>query len=625
LPVTFTVAATGATSYQWQLSTNGGGSWSDIAGQTSTSYTIASVTAAMNANQYRAVAKAQCNNANSNAATLTVNTAPAISTQPQNATICAGSNNTFSVTATGTNLTYQWQLSSGGGPFGDIVGATSSSYTVTAATVGMNGNQYRVNISGSCTPGVTSTAATLTVVSPTTVTQQPASVTICEPGTTSASFTSGGSGTGVIYQWQVSTNGGGSWSNVTNGGVYSGATTATLTLSNIPLSMSGYQYRLQVSNATCTTPASSNAATLTVNEQPAVTTAPQSTTICAGNNTTFTVNATGTGLTYQWQLSTDGGATYNDIVGATASSYTVTGTTPTFNGYRYRVVVSGACTPAVTSTAAILTVNTPIVVTAPVTAPVCATGTASISITATGTGPSYQWQVSTDGGVNWSNVTNGAVYSGATTPTLTISNVTATMNGYLYRNVVSGTAPCGPVNSSNATLSVTPQPVITASPYTSLFPGRTTTLSVPSSPNVTYAWYLNGILIPGATSNSIVVNVMQLGNYHVVVTSTSPGGTSCTSAIQNIKDSVSNKFFIFPSPNDGQFTVSYYNTGGGSTSRTVTVYDSKGAKVYNAKFAISGPYTLMSIDIRRAQAGIYYVVLGDVTGNKIAEGKVMKR
>jgi hypothetical protein len=630
-PVTFTTAATGATSYQWQLSTNGGGSWTDIAGETGTSYTIASTTAAMNNNQYRAIAKGQCNNTNSNAAILTVNTAPSITTPPQNATVCVGSNNTFSVSATGTALTYQWQLSTGGGPFNDIPGATASSYTVTSATIGMNGNQYRVVINGTCTPNATSSAATLTVVSPSTVSQQPANVTICEPGTTTASFTGAGTGTGVIYQWQESTNGGGSWNNITNGGVYSGANTATLTLSNIPLSMNGYQYRLQVSNATCTTPASSNAAILTVNLQPSIANSPQSATICGGNSNSFTVNATGTGLIYQWQESTNGGGSWSNITnggvysGATTATLTVSNVSPTFNNNLYRVIVSGSCTPAVTSNPATLTVHTPIsITTQPSASAVCATGTTTISVVATGTGPTYQWQVTTDG-VNWTNITNGGVYSGATTPTLTITGITATMNGYKYRIVVSGTAPCSPVTSNETTLLVTPQPVIQVTGPTSLLPGRTATLSVPNLPNVTYAWYLNGVLVPGATGSSITVNVNQLGNYHVVVTSTTPGGTSCTSEIQNIKDSVSNRLFIFPSPNEGQFTVSYYNTGGTNTSRTITIYDSKGTKVYSGKFPISGPYTLIGIDMRDAMGGIYHVIVRDVNGKQLAVGKVMIR
>ena len=58
-------------------------------------------------------------------------------------------------------------------------------------------------------------------------------------------------------------------------------------------------------------------------------------------------------------------------------------------------------------------------------------------------------------------------------------------------------------------------------------------------------------------------------------------------------------------------------------TRTVTVYDSKGANVYNEKFPVTGPYTLLSVDIKPAQSGIYYVVIGDATGKKLAEGKVL--
>ncbi|HYC39374.1 MAG TPA: T9SS type A sorting domain-containing protein [Chitinophagaceae bacterium] len=626
-PVTFSVSATGATSYQWQVSTNGGSSWSDIAGATGTSYTIASPNGAMSSNQYRAVARGQCNNTPSNAAVLIVNTAPSISSQPQNATICAGSNHTFSVGAGGTGITYQWQLSTnGGGTWNDIPGATASTYTVTSATTAMSGNQYRVNLGGTCPPPASSTAATLTVVSPATVSQHPANSTICEPATTSTSFTATGTGSGVIYQWQESTNGGASWNNVVNGGVYSGATTSTLTLSNIPPSMNGYQYRALVSNATCTAPAASNAATLTVNLQPAVTSDPNSATICAGSNNTFTVGATGSGLTYQWQVSTDGGANYSNITGANSASYTVTGTTPAFNNNRYRVVVSGSCTPSVTSSPATLTVHTPISISSQPAAPsVCATGSTSISVTASGTGPTYQWQVSTDGGSNWTAVTNGSVYSGATTPTLSIGNVTTAMNGYVYRVVITGTAPCGAVTSNSTALNVTPQPVISASGPTSLLPGRSTTLSVnvTPAPNLTFAWYLNGNLISGATGNSVVATVTELGNYRVIVTNTSPGGTSCTSELFNVKDSVSTRFFIFPSPNSGRYTVSYYNTGGTTKTRSVTVYDSKGSQVYNGRFSVTGPYTLLNIDMRDAQSGVYYVVLRDAGGKEIARGKVM--
>ncbi len=74
--VTFTVAANSGT-YQWQ-SNPGGFGWVDITGATAASYTITAVTAASNGATYRCVVTGQCGSSTSNVATLTVNTAPAI-------------------------------------------------------------------------------------------------------------------------------------------------------------------------------------------------------------------------------------------------------------------------------------------------------------------------------------------------------------------------------------------------------------------------------------------------------------------------------------------------------------------------------------------------------------------
>jgi hypothetical protein len=356
---------------------------------------------------------------------------------------------------------------------------------------------------------------------------------------------------------------------------------------------------------------------------PSITSQPQPQTICEGSDATFNVIVTGASE-YQWQISSGGGP-FSDILGATSTSYTVTGATAGMNGNQYRIIAKEPCGTSTTSNAATLTVNTPITITnQPTARNICATGNTNFSVTATGTSPIYQWQLSTNGGTSWNNIANGGVYSGVTTPTLSLANITADMNGNLYRVVITGAAPCGSVNSAGAALNVTPQPVITASPFTSLLPGRSTTLSVNVSPapDLTFAWTLNGNPLAGATGNSVVATVTDLGNYQVTITNTTTG-VSCQSQVRNIKDSASSKLFIFPSPNNGQFTVSYYNPTGASTSRTVTIYDSRGARVYNRRFTISGPYTLIPVDLRPAQGGIYQVVVGDAGGNKLISGKVM--
>jgi len=73
---TFTVVATGTPTYQWQLSTNSGSTWTNISGANSASYTTAATTLLMTGYQYRVRISNSCNTVTSNAATLTVTDPP---------------------------------------------------------------------------------------------------------------------------------------------------------------------------------------------------------------------------------------------------------------------------------------------------------------------------------------------------------------------------------------------------------------------------------------------------------------------------------------------------------------------------------------------------------------------
>ena len=103
--------------------------------------------------------------ADSNLFSITVSapgTAPTITVQPANQTVTAGATAGFSVTATGSGLTYQWRRNGT-----NIGGATSSSYTTPATTVSggsaNNGDLYSVVVTGDTAPAATSSNATLTV------------------------------------------------------------------------------------------------------------------------------------------------------------------------------------------------------------------------------------------------------------------------------------------------------------------------------------------------------------------------------------------------------------------------------------------------------------------------------
>ncbi len=646
----FSVTASGTiTSYQWQISINGGSTWNNISnggvytGATTTTLNLTGVTVGMDTYQYRCVVNGNCPSVNSNTAILTVNSLPAISAQPSNSTICAAQNTTFNITASGTGVTYQWQVSTAGcaGPWTNLVngapyaGVTTASLSLTGTNPALNGYGYRCVVSGTCTPAVNSNCVLLTVNTPISIISQPSMSTVCAGAQTT--FTIGVTGTSPTYLWQESTNGGGSWSNVINGGVYSGATTSILTLTGVTAGMSTYQYRVNVTGAAPCAVASSNSGTLTLNTAPAITAQPvAATTICSGSNTSFSVTANGTALTYQWQISTTGctgtwtnltnTATYSGVTSATLS---ITAGLSALNGSGYRCVISGTCTPAVNSTCAFLTVNTPINISTQPAAitNICATGSTSFTTVATGTLPTYQWQLSTTGAAGpWTNITNTGVYTGATTNMLTLSNIIAGMNGYMYRNVVTGTAPCGVVNTNNALLNVTPQPVITAS-ATSLLAGHqaTLTVNVTPAPGLSFAWYLNGTLLPGLTSNSIIATVNSLGNYRVVVTSATG---SCQSELVAISATPSANLFVYPSPNDGRFTVSYYTAGASSTNMTkqnITIYSTEGKTVFNREFQVSQPYQLHAIDLRKYSAGLYYIILREANGNTIKTGEVFVR
>ncbi|HRI25253.1 MAG TPA: T9SS type A sorting domain-containing protein, partial [Ferruginibacter sp.] len=121
-------------------------------------------------------------------------------------------------------------------------------------------------------PACTSPARTVTVTvnQPTSVTTQPVNQTICTDKVATFSVTAGGSGP-FSYQWQTSTDNGNTWANVANGGVYAGATTATLTITAPPVTLSTNLYRCIITGAAPCASATSFQARLIVNPLPVIT------------------------------------------------------------------------------------------------------------------------------------------------------------------------------------------------------------------------------------------------------------------------------------------------------------------------------------------------------------------
>lgn len=157
----------------------------------------------------------------------------------------------------------------------------------------------------------------VTVANPVGWITQPADANVCAGGDVSITADAA-DGNPITYQWQESTDDGATWTDVLDGGNYSGATTNTLNISGVPSTFDEYQYRLVFLVAACSSTANSDAAILEVNANPAVSIAAAPfTSLYPGLITTLTATLTppGTDATYEWFL--DG----NSIPGVTGSTY----------------------------------------------------------------------------------------------------------------------------------------------------------------------------------------------------------------------------------------------------------------------------------------------------------------
>jgi hypothetical protein len=342
----FSVTAAGdGLVYQWQVSHDGGATWTNLIGATASSYTIASVDVTMNGWQYRVAVTGNVGPAAiSSAVTLGVTAsavAPAITAQPAAQVATAGSDAHLSVTASGTSLSYQWQSSSDGTNWANVSGATLGTITITNVSASQTGTFYRVIVSNA-SGSVTSNAASLTVNAATvtpTINVQPVSISVVAPQVAVFSVTATGT-PAPTYQWQISNDSGSTFTDI------SGATSASYTTAATAVANNGAVYRVRITNSVASV--NSSGAVLTVlaaGVAPSVSVQPSDTSVLTPFTRTFTVGASGSPTpSYQWQISTDAGSTFTNINGATSTSYTTAATTLAQAGTspRYRAVVTNA-------------------------------------------------------------------------------------------------------------------------------------------------------------------------------------------------------------------------------------------------------------------------------------------
>jgi len=307
---TYSVTNVSGVSYAWTVPSG----WSITAGTGTNSITVTVGTSNGNITVTPSTA---CGNGTSRSLAVAAGFTTVITSQPDDARYCPGSAATFSVTATGTGLTYQWQelmwINVGKGGYGtwtDLAnggiysGVNTSTLTINYPTSDMNTWGYRCVVTG--TYGTETSWDAYLYPYVTTYSSNPKN-DIVEPGQ-NASFSISANGNSLTYLWQLSTNGGSSWSNLSNNSTYSGVTTNTLTITTTVAGMNNFRYRCVVTG-TCGTVYTSGAV-LTV--------------FVCGSNVTFTYK--GSNVTYGTVVGENGRCWLDRNLGASRVATSATDT-----------------------------------------------------------------------------------------------------------------------------------------------------------------------------------------------------------------------------------------------------------------------------------------------------------
>jgi len=301
-----------------------------------------------------------------------------ITTQPTNQATCAGGSVSFSVIASGTGLTYQWRkgttnLINGG----NISGATTATLIINPVTLADTSSFYNVIVGG--TPNNTSINISLLLNTPSTIILQPVSQAVCIGSSVSFSVTA--NGVGLTYQWHKG------FVSLINGGNISGATTGTLTINPTIISDTSSLYYVVIAGG-C-----SNDTSVKVSlhfNNPTIVNQPTNQIACPGSSVSFSVSATGTGLTYQWRKGIINLMNGANISGVTTAILTINPVTAADTSSIYNVVISGSCLPNDTSIKVSLHINSLPIAIPSSNSPVCSGSSLNLAAQ-TVTGATYFW------------------------------------------------------------------------------------------------------------------------------------------------------------------------------------------------------------------------------------------
>ena len=462
-------------SYQWYFRKEGA-NWTKWEGKTSPDIS-ADANESWSGMQVRCmVADSSGYMENSDAATVTMDISLQITQQPQSVTAGVGETVEFAVKASGAGLSYQWYYKKVGASWTKWSGHTTAS-TSAVSNDSWNGMQVRCQVTDERGNTENSETATITVMIPLAVTQQPQSVTSYIGDT--VKFAVKASGSGLSYQWFYRKSGASSWTK------WPGHTTATTSaISND--SWNGMQVRCAVTDSNGNT-IHSEAATVTLCYPLEITQQPQSVTANVGDTVKFAVKASGSGLSYQWYYRKSGASSWTKWPGHTTATTSAT-SNESWNGMQVRCTVTDSMGSKDQSNSATVTLNLPLAITQqPQSVTANAGDTVRFAVKANGAGLSYQWYYKKSGASVWSK------WAGHTTAA-TSATANESWNGMQVRCTVTDGSGSN-VTSEVATVTVNVSFAITQHPQpVTAEIGDTVTFTVKASGNgLRYQWYFRKV------------------------------------------------------------------------------------------------------------------------------------
>jgi parallel beta-helix repeat protein len=546
--VTLSSSVTGGTSpytYEWYLNS------SVVTGANSSSWTFTPSSTGSYSVYVKVTDSASIHvTAQSNTASVTVNSESSITISPASVTMDVGQSQQFTSSVSGgtSPYTYQWYLNGTA-----ISGATSSSYTFTPSSRGHY--NFYCNVTDSANARAQSNTATVVVNSALSVSVSPASVTM-DFGQSQVFTSSVTGGTSAFtYHWFL------------NGTVVSGATSSTWTFS--PSSSGSYLVYVEVTD-NVGVQATSNTASVTVNGALSVSVSPSSVVMDVGQSQTFTATVTGgtAPYTYQWYL--NGSA----ISGATSSSYTYT---PSSSGSHTIYVKStdNASTPVtVQSSSSSITVNSALSISispTSVTLDVGQSQTFTSSVSGGTSSYSYQWYL------------DGGAVSGATSSSWTYSPSSSGSHS-VYVKVTDSASTPNTAQSSSASVTVNPALSVSISPTSvTMDAGQSQTFASSVSGGTSlysYQWYLDGSTVSGATSSSWTYSPSSSGSHYVYVKVTDSASTPVTAQSNAESITVNSALSVSISPTSVTLDV--------GQSQTFTSSVSGGTSSYSYQWYLDG-------------------------------------